>query len=231
MSAAPRRGFAGADDEHRQWRRARRQPDRLSGIHDRAARRAEFCRGAARRRGNLSHAARGAQSRRAQYQCRRRGRLCAQSAVGRSGARLRAVGDRQGRLSSPGEQVALALDPAASEFFTDGAYQFTKARARRARSTSRSIISPQLVGKYPIVSIEDGMAEDDAAGWKKLTQKIGGKCQLVGDDVFVTNVARLSDGIKNGIRQFDPDQGQPDRHAHRNAGRGRDARTRPATPR
>jgi enolase len=57
----------------------------------------------------------------------------------------------------------------------------------------------ELVGKYPIVSIEDGMAEDDAVGWKKLTQKIGKRCQLVGDDVFVTNVARLTDGIKNGV--------------------------------
>ena len=57
----------------------------------------------------------------------------------------------------------------------------------------------ELVGKYPIVSIEDGMAEDDYDGWKKLTQKIGNRCQLVGDDIFVTNVARLTDGIKNGI--------------------------------
>jgi enolase len=57
----------------------------------------------------------------------------------------------------------------------------------------------KLVKDYPIISIEDGIAEDDASGWQKLTQKIGDRCQLVGDDVFVTNVARLTEGIKNGI--------------------------------
>jgi enolase len=56
-----------------------------------------------------------------------------------------------------------------------------------------------LVGRYPIISIEDGMAEDDVAGWKLLTQKLGARCQLVGDDIFVTNVARLNDGIRNGL--------------------------------
>ena len=98
----------------------------------------------------------------------------------------------------PGEQVALALDPAASEFFKDGAYHYKGEGKTRSIDQQVDYLA-ELVGKYPIVSIEDGMAEDDAAGWKKLTQKIGGKCQLVGDDVFVTNVARLSDGIKNGI--------------------------------
>ena len=66
------------------------------------------------------------------------------------------------------------------------------------------------------------MAEDDFDGWKLLTKTIGGKCQLVGDDLFVTNVKRLADGIKQGHGQFDPGQGQPDRHADRNAGGGRD---------
>ncbi len=90
--------FAGADDEHRQRRRACRQSDRFPGIHDRAARRRLFCGGFARRIGNLSHAARGAQIRRPQHQCGRRGRLCAQSAVGRSRPRFRSAGDRKGRL-------------------------------------------------------------------------------------------------------------------------------------
>jgi enolase 1/2/3 len=98
----------------------------------------------------------------------------------------------------PGENVMLALDPAASEFFADGAYQY------KGESKTRSIDQQvdylaALAKRYPIVSIEDGMAEDDDAGWKKLTQKIGRTCQLVGDDVFVTNVARLADGIKNGV--------------------------------
>ena len=66
------------------------------------------------------------------------------------------------------------------------------------------------------------MSEDDMDGWKVLTDLIGAKCQLVGDDLFVTNVKRLAEGIKDGLGQLDPDQGQPDRHADRDAGRGRD---------
>jgi enolase len=98
----------------------------------------------------------------------------------------------------PGEQIALALDPAASEFFAHGAYQY-KGEGKTRSVDQQADYLAALVKKYPIVSIEDGMAEDDYAGWKKLTQKIGGQCQLVGDDIFVTNVARLADGIKNGI--------------------------------
>jgi enolase len=97
-----------------------------------------------------------------------------------------------------GEDVMLALDPAASEFFSDGAYRYRG--ENKVRSIEQQVdYLAELVRRYPIVSIEDGMAEDDFAGWKKLTQKIGAGCQLVGDDIFVTNVARLEDGIKNGI--------------------------------
>jgi enolase len=97
-----------------------------------------------------------------------------------------------------GSDVALALDPAASEFFKNGAYQFEGEGKSRSVEQQVEYLSG-LVQKYPIVSIEDGMAEDDFAGWKKLTDKIGGRCQLVGDDIFVTNVTRLADGIKRGI--------------------------------
>src|SRR6202140_2086366 len=98
----------------------------------------------------------------------------------------------------PGAEIALALDPASSEFFGDGAYQYKGEGKTRSIDQQVDYLA-ELVKRYPIVSIEDGMAEDDHAGWKKLTQKIGGRCQLVGDDIFVTNVARLADGIKNGI--------------------------------
>ena len=98
----------------------------------------------------------------------------------------------------PGEEVALALDPASSEFFSNGAYQYKGEGKTRSFDQQVDYLA-ELVKRYPIVSIEDGMAEDDLEGWKMLTDKIGKKCQLVGDDVFVTNVARLSDGIKNGI--------------------------------
>ena len=97
-----------------------------------------------------------------------------------------------------GDEVAIALDPAASEFFKDGAYAYEGEGKTRSIDQQVEYLAA-LTKSYPIVSIEDGMAEDDYDGWKKLTQKIGNRCQLVGDDIFVTNVARLSDGIKNGI--------------------------------
>jgi enolase len=96
-----------------------------------------------------------------------------------------------------GDDVMLALDPAASEFF-DGNYQY-KGEGKTRSVDEQADYLAALVERYPIVSIEDGMAEDDFAGWRKLTQKIGKTCQLVGDDIFVTNVARLADGIKDGI--------------------------------
>ena len=98
----------------------------------------------------------------------------------------------------PGEDVALALDPASSEFFKNGAYHYKGEGKTRSVEQQVEYLA-DLAKRYPIVSIEDGMAEDDFAGWQKLTQKMGAGCQLVGDDIFVTNVERLSDGIKNGI--------------------------------
>jgi len=98
----------------------------------------------------------------------------------------------------PGGDVMIALDPAASEFFKDGAYVYAGEGKTRSSQQQAEYLA-QLVGKYPIVSIEDGMAEDDWEGWKIVTDLIGEKCQLVGDDVFVTNVTRLSKGIKDGI--------------------------------
>jgi enolase len=98
----------------------------------------------------------------------------------------------------PGNDVALALDCAASEFFKDGAYRYAGEGRTRSREEQADYLA-QLVARYPIVSIEDGMAEDDLEGWKLLTRRLGDKCQLVGDDVFVTNVKLLGEGIRNGI--------------------------------
>ncbi|MBV6488283.1 MAG: phosphopyruvate hydratase [Pseudorhodoplanes sp.] len=98
----------------------------------------------------------------------------------------------------PGNDVLLALDCASTEFFKDGAYRYEGEGKVRAPEQQADYLA-QLVATYPIVSIEDGMAEDDFAGWKMLTEKIGAKCQLVGDDLFVTNVKRLSDGISKGL--------------------------------
>jgi enolase len=98
----------------------------------------------------------------------------------------------------PGEEIALTLDPASTEFFKDGAYLYEGEGKVRSPDEQAKYLA-ELVGRYPIVSIEDGMAEDDFAGWKALTDLIGTKCQLVGDDLFVTNVTRLADGIKRGL--------------------------------
>ena len=98
----------------------------------------------------------------------------------------------------PGEEIALGLDAAATEFYTDGTYEL--------RGEGRSLTSADMVGllttlcdRYPIVSIEDGMAEDDWDGWAALTKALGHRVQIVGDDVFVTNSERLARGISSGV--------------------------------
>jgi enolase len=94
----------------------------------------------------------------------------------------------------PGADIALALDVAATEFYADGKY--TLAAEGRSLSSDEMVgYLEELAGAFPIVSVEDGLAEDDWAGWKSLTEKLGSKCQLVGDDLFVTNVERIQRGI------------------------------------
>jgi enolase len=94
----------------------------------------------------------------------------------------------------PGDNVCLALDCASTEFFKDGTYVYEGEGKKRSRAEQTKYLA-DLAGRYPIVSIEDGMSEDDIEGWIMLTEALGKKCQLVGDDLFVTNVKRLSDGI------------------------------------
>lgn len=97
---------------------------------------------------------------------------------------------------APGEQVSIGLDVASSEFYADGVYNF---EGKKLSSDQMIEFYEQLIAAYPIISIEDALAEEDWAGWKKLTETIGGKCQLVGDDLFVTNPARLRRGIDAGV--------------------------------
>jgi enolase len=99
---------------------------------------------------------------------------------------------------TPGDQIALALDPATSEFYEDGAYVLASEDRRLGVDEMVGLWS-DLVDRYPIVSIEDGMAEEDWDGWKALTDAIGGRVQLVGDDLFVTNTERLARGIDGGV--------------------------------
>jgi enolase len=98
----------------------------------------------------------------------------------------------------PGEDVMLALDPASTEFFKDGKYRM-EGEGKILDAVGMVEYYADLAKRYPIVSIEDGMAEDDMAGWKAITQKLGKELQLVGDDLFVTNPKRLAAGIKDGI--------------------------------
>jgi enolase len=99
----------------------------------------------------------------------------------------------------PGEDIFIAMDAAVSEFYENGVYHFKKSDGRKLSSDEMADYWTQWVAKYPIISIEDGMDEDDWAGWKRLTESIGSKCQLVGDDLFVTNVTRLQQGIESQI--------------------------------
>ena len=119
----------------------------------------------------------------------------------------------------PGEEIALAIDAAATEFYADGSYEL--------RGEGRSLTSAEMVSylgdlcdRYPIVSVEDGMAEDDWDGWAALTEALGDRVQIVGDDVFVTNSERLTRGIEHWCRQLDPGEGEPDRHTHRDPRHG-----------
>ncbi|WP_405384103.1 phosphopyruvate hydratase [Phascolarctobacterium sp.] len=98
----------------------------------------------------------------------------------------------------PGKDIVIALDVASSEFYEDGKYKLAGEGIEKTSDEMVEYLS-DLCAKYPIISIEDGMAEDDWEGWKKLTKKLGKKVQLVGDDLFVTNEERLVEGIKKGV--------------------------------
>ncbi len=99
----------------------------------------------------------------------------------------------------PGDDVCLALDPAASEFFKDGKYVYAGEGGKVRDPAEQVAYLGELAGKYPIFSIEDGLAEDDWTGWKLATDALGEKIQLVGDDLFVTNTKRLAEGISRGV--------------------------------
>jgi enolase len=107
-------------------------------------------------------------------------------------AGIRAAGYR------PGEDVAIALDPATSELYREGAYRLEH-EGRTLTADELSAYWADLAGRYPVVSIEDGMDENDWDGWKELTERLGGGLQLVGDDLFVTNPRRLREGIERGV--------------------------------
>jgi enolase len=113
---------------------------------------------------------------------------CIGTAVGKAGYKF-------------GEQISVALDPAASEFYDAGAGRYVFKKSDGSKRTADELIDTYegLVKRFPIISIEDGCAENDWAGWKKMTERLGGQIQLVGDDLFVTNVKFLQKGIDQGV--------------------------------
>ena len=117
---------------------------------------------------------------------------------------------------TPGDDVRLALDPASTEFFKNGRYVL-EGEGRTLDSAGMVGYYEDLVARYPIVSIEDGMAEDDWEGWAALTKALGNKIQLVGDDLFVTNTERLNEGIAKGVANAILDKSQSDRNVERDS--------------
>jgi enolase len=108
---------------------------------------------------------------------------------------IEAILEAAGRAGH-GDRVAIALDPAATEFYRDGTYRF---EGREEDGAGMAAFYSDLAGRYPLVSVEDGVAEDDWDAWRTLTERLGDQVQLVGDDLFVTNIARLGRGIEEGI--------------------------------
>jgi len=105
----------------------------------------------------------------------------------------------EGAGYKPWDEVAIAIDAAASEFYEEGRYLLRAEKEPERSSSDMVSFYRGLLDRYPICSLEDGMAEDDWEGWKELTDKLGGKIQIVGDDLFVTNIDRLKKGIKMGV--------------------------------
>ena len=136
---------------------------------------------------------------------------------------IHAAGYRAGRCDEQGD-VSIAMDCASSEFYRDGLYDYTTfegEKGARRNAAEQVEYLAALVEKYPIDSIEDGMAENDWEGWEMLTARLGARCQLVGDDLFVTKRRIPAQGHRALLRQLDSGEGQPDRHAHRDARRHR----------
>ena len=189
-----------------------------------AARRGELLRSAAMGRRDVSRAQGAAAGARAQHRARRRRRVRARTSR-RTKRRCGCCSKRSStRATRPGEEIALALDVASTEFFADGVYTLA-GEGRKFTSPEFGAYLADLCDRYPIVSIEDGMAEDDWDGWRALTEQLGARVQLVGDDLFVTNSERLARGDRARRRELGAREGQPDRHAHRDA-RHRGARGR-----
>ena len=216
----PRRGDGAprADDERDQRRRPRRQLGRPAGVHGRPGRGARASPRALRVGTEIFHALKAT--------LKERGLA---TTVGDEGGFAPDLDSNEAALEvlvagieaagyEPGADAFIALDPATSELYreSDGAYVLEH-EGRALSAEEMGAYWADIVGRYPVISIEDGMAEEDWDGWDLLTERLGDRCQLVGDDLFVTNPERLRRGIEARRRQLDPGQGQPDRDPDRDA--------------
>jgi enolase len=191
-------GPARAHDEHRQRRPARRQPHRHPGVHGHAGGRGELARRRALGLRDLPHPQGRALGRGPRDRRGRRGGLRARTSAPPARRSTTSCAPSRRPATTAGEDVVLALDCAATEYHKDGRYVMEGEGAQLTSEENVRFLEG-LASDYPILSIEDGMGEDDWEGWAMLTQALGSKVQLVGDDLFVTNPARLADGIKGGI--------------------------------
>ena len=189
---------AGADDEHHQWRRACRQQRRHPGVHDPAGRRTGFCNEALRHGAEIFHALKAVLNSKG-----------LNTAVGDEGGFAPDLPSNQAALDTimdaiekagfkTGSDILLGLDVASSEFYKDGVYDL-ESEGRQFDAAGFSDYLAGLVDQYPIITIEDGMDEGDWEGWGLLTQAVGDRVQLVGDDLFVTNTSILERGINENI--------------------------------
>ena len=231
VSQPQRARDAGADDERGQRRAACGLERRYAGVHDRAGGRPEYW------------------PKRFGWAPRffTRSRPCSRSAVIRPTSATKAAS--RPNLKSNEEPIEVILEAIAKPAIVPASTCRSRSIRRRAsfsktantcsRAETKARAAPKRwssstrawLKKYPIVSLEDGLAEDDWAGWKILTRELGAKTQLVGDDLFVTNPKFLKRGIDEHVGEFDPDQGQSDRHADRDARGDRDGARGRATPR
>ena len=222
LGGSERVHVAGADDEHPQRRQACAGLQRRhAGVHGHARWRGIVPRRAANGRRSLPRAAR--------TSCTIAGSEPAWATKGgfapsleSNEAAIKVVTEAITKAGyRPGEDLVIALDPATTELYHDGKYEL---KGERRTLTSEEMVNywTDWTKRYPIKSIEDGLSEDDWDGWKALTERIGSKVQLVGDDLFVTNTERLQSRHSRTRGQLDPGQAQSDRHADRNLRHDRD---------
>ena len=222
VGGAVARTSAGADDEHHQRRRARRQQHRPAGVHGHAGRRADSFAEALRMGAEVFHALKSVlQGRGPATPCRRRGRLRPEPEIQRRGARTHRRGHREGRLQAGRRRLARPR-PGRHRVLQATASYVLAGEGKTLDSAEHGRLLRRLVDKYPDRLDRGRHGRGRLGRLEAADRRPRRPLQIVGDDLFVTNTERLARGHRDGHRQLDPDQGQPDRHAVRDARRRRD---------